>query len=463
MSWVSRVRSLGGLLLASWAAWASAGTDTFGFGLYMDRVPTMEEARANFTGAKFEPKVGCYLGAFLDLDSTLTETFQDMTGRIRRLPWEFESRTGRVHATYFFYMGYGSRLAKDWIAKLGNEGKIVHIALEPNNGLEFVREDAYLINLAKGMADTRAPIFLRFASEMNGPWVRYSGNPALYREKFRLVARVMREHAPNVAMVWCPYATPVRTIDSYYPGDDYVDWVGVNIYSVTFFDQNRRTPASHVHPATKLDYIYRKYSARKPVMIGEFGATHFSALENRSTTDFARRALKAMYEALPRVYPRVKAISYFNVNNLVLEHRRNNNYALTQNPEVLALYREIVAHPYFLSQKADPQGFAMESWAVPVEGNASGAMLPLRPVKVRQHQVLSGTVRLSGWMRDHRGDVTMRFLANGRTFHVGRTKETWEVDLDTRRLQRGPLKLELRAERRGEVIARYPITVVVKN
>src|SRR5690606_17176725 len=108
----------------------------------------------------------------------------------------------------------------------------------------------------------KAPIFLRYASEMNGDWVKYHGDPELYREKFRLVSKVMKERAPNVAMVWCPFSTPVGSIPDYYPGDEWVDWVGVNIYSVTYLNQNLDLPAAHIAPTTHLRYIYENYAER---------------------------------------------------------------------------------------------------------------------------------------------------------------------------------------------------------
>ena len=36
---------------------------------------------------------------------------------------------------------------------------------------------------------------------------------------------------------------PQSNIASFYPGDDAVDWVGVNIYSVTYFNQDKKQPA----------------------------------------------------------------------------------------------------------------------------------------------------------------------------------------------------------------------------
>lgn len=452
------------LLLATAISSSALAQRADGFALYVDRHPTDAEAQANFTNAKFEPRTGCYAGAFIDLDNTILETFKDSTGKVRRLPWAFESVVGKTHATYFYYMGYGRRLASDWITKLGQDGKIVHIALEPNDGLNLVMDDAYLTTLAKEMGQTKTPIFLRFASEMNGPWVKYHGNPKQYIEKFRLVAKKMREFAPNVAMVWCPYATPTNPIPSYYPGDEYVDWVGVNIYSVTFYNQDPRMSGKGVHPVEKLDYIYNRYAKKKPIMIGEYGATHFSALENTSTTEFAKKSIMGMYESLPRKYPRVKCINYFNTNNLTLEHRKNNNYAVTQNPEVLNLYRRIIGQDYFLSQPTDNQGFLADAAVqIPVSGEHPPSLYPLQPKPIVQKQELSGIVRLSGWIEDPTGAANMHFLINDKKVHVGYTKDEWFYEFDTTQFTNGRLKLELVAERSGKTLGRYPISVIIDN
>jgi hypothetical protein len=299
--------------------------------------------------AAFEPETGCMIGAYIDKDPLLT-TYRTVDGREHADPLEFDAITGKKHAMYFFYQGYGRPLPKNWVAELKARAKVVHIALEPNNGLEYVRDDEYLNNLAKDMAQTGATIFLRYASEMNGAWVAYGGNPRKYIEKWRIVHRVMKRHAPNVVLVWCPYTTPRESINDYYPGDAYVDWVGVNMYNVTYFNQNPRTPAMHVKPTDMLDQVYRTYSSRKPIMICEYGVTNFSALENRPVIDYAVKCITDLYAALPVKYPRVKCINYFNANALLISHRRNNDYSVTSHPRVLEAYRKAISNPYFLSK-----------------------------------------------------------------------------------------------------------------
>lgn len=430
---------VGGALLGT----AFAGANSLGLGVYLDRTPTNQEINANYTGAKHEPKVGCYLGAFIDLDSTLKQTFTDQTQKVRKMPEEFEAIVKKPHASYFFYMGWGRPIAVDWITYLGMTGKIVHIALEPNNGLSEVKDDWYLKHLADDLKKTEAKIFLRFASEMNGPWVKYSGNPKLYREKFRLVSQIMKKRAPNVAMVWCPYTTPRGPIDSYYPGDEYVDWVGVNMYSVTYFNQDRSQPAAHIHPIEMLEPIYNKYSKRKPIMIGEFGATHYSSLEKKSQVAFAQRAITSLYSALPRVFPRVKSIYYFNGNNLELAHRLNNNYAVTQNASVLQTYREAIASPYFLSSNtgriAKLEGignFSME----PVDGSSLPEfenVLPNRPMAVNTGDVLQGVASLSVWMKHHTGGLKVKVTLGDQVVHTATTKSGWSFTIDTKKFGNG--------------------------
>ena len=313
--------------------------------------------------AKYEPARGCYIGAFIDFDNMLNSPFKDQNGRVHQDPAAFEEFVGKPHAMYFFYLGYGKPLPLDWVKLLGQRGKFVHIALEPNDGLEFVENNEYLNSLADDMQRSGAKIFLRFASEMNGDWTNYHGNPTLYKSKFRMISKVMRNRAPNVAMVWCPYATPKYNISYYYPGDDAVDWVGVNFYNVTHHNNNVNAPSIYEHPTLLLSYVYHKYSARKPIMICEYGATHRSATLNYTCPYFARRKITTLYTALPTKFPRVKCINYFNGNNMdFLPLRAANDYSVTNDPIVLTSYRQAIASDYYLSAPAGTRPIHSRKW-----------------------------------------------------------------------------------------------------
>lgn len=398
--------------------------------------------------AMYEPEEGCYLGAYIDLASELQQVYVDQNGRSRKLPSEFEAIVGRPHAMYFFYLGYGKPLPLDWVRKLTAQNKFVHIALEPNEGLERVQDDRYLQDLADAMRESGARIFLRFASEMNGTWVKYHGDPDLYIEKWRLVTRVMRERAPNVAMVWCPYERPVGNIPDYYPGDDYVDWVGINFYSVTYFNQDRKTPAFHMKPREKLSYIYERYSARKPIMICEYATTHFSALEQKNLSAFAIHNIRSLYSDLQTMFPRVKAINYFNTNNLELEHRQNNNYSVTHDLEVLQAYREAIKPDYFLSS--------------PPDGLISGPG--------DEHRTLTSGVTLKGrnkiyfWPSDPKRVSTIELYLNGERISTMRGTADWFTTLYTPSFKPGEQTLNWRAfGPGGELLAQDELRVTIAH
>lgn len=291
---------------------------------------------------KFEPVRGCYLGAFVMRDENVNGSME-----------AFEQRVAKGHASYLRYVGYGQPFPTEWVKQVRRLGAVPNIAFEPNDGLRVVRDDNYLRGFAKAAASSGGPVFLRWASEMNGTWTAYSGNPWLYRTKFRLVARVFRQVAPNVALVWTPYCTPRGNIPDYYPGDDAVDWVGVNVYSVHHHNGQLEYPAAHEDPTELLRPIYERYAAKKPIQISEYAATNFCKACQQSMPDFAVAKMRRLYASLPKLFPRVKMIYWFSWDTIA-GGAAENNYAITGDAQVLESYRRLTASPYFLP-RLDPR------------------------------------------------------------------------------------------------------------
>ena len=293
----------------------------------------------------YEPATGCYIGAFVDLDNNVGGEIGD-----------FERLTGKKHATYFRYVGYGQPFPYKWVLDLHSRQAVPHIAWEPNEGLGPVKDDDYLHGWAQAAARAGGPIFLRYASEMNGNWMAYSGDPDQYVAKWRLVYKIMHEEAPNVVMIWCPYAMPRATIPLYYPGDDYVDWVGVNLYSVYHADGDPTKPPSE-DPRELLRYVYDLFAYRKPIAICEYAATHYCVATKTPVVDFCLDNMTKLYTSLPTQFPRVRMINWFSVdterNNLA-----HNNYSVTDNPQVLQAYSQLVGNTYFLSTVPDEVSLA---------------------------------------------------------------------------------------------------------
>lgn len=391
-------------------------------------------------GAVYEPASGCYFGALLVGDERFPNNFSG-----------FNQAAGKQHSVFFDYCHYGQRFPTRWAKAVKAVGGAIQIAFEPNGGLDTVRDDAYLQGFAREAAATRMPIFLRYAAEMNGNWTAYGGEERAqeYIRKWRLVFDVMRRLAPNVAMVWAPNAVPADNFARFYPGDDYVDWVGVNFYAVHHHNNDLSRPADWEDPADQLNVIYSQYAARKPIMICEFAATHFCRADGQSLPGFCTDKMRMLYSALPRRYPRVKAIHWFDLNTMA--HRVNagrdiNNYSLTDDPEVFSAYREVISSPYFLCdvQTRDTQASGVRY--VPLQPDAS----------------LSGTVRLSAWVHTYSDRPVIGYrLDDGE--EVALAARPYELEWDTTRVTNGPHQLEVFAFVGGRLAARTRLAVRIAN
>lgn len=308
--------------------------------------------------ARLEPPTGCYLGAFIDRDDNLkrlqfaSQTHGDVD--------EFRELVEKPHASYFMYRTYGRPFPLKWARYLKQRGAFPHIAWEPKS-LADVKDDAYLRKFVDDMIALDFPVMLRFASEMNGEWTPYHSDPKAYKEAFRLVYQATRR-APKVAMMWCPNTVPSQGIEDYYPGDDAVDWVGVNFYSVPFLDNDRTRPGEKIHPTDLLSGVYEQYSERKPIAVGEWAASRQSSLSPNPSTDFAKTKMSQLYSALPTKFGKVKMVNWYDSNNLLEARpgRQLNNYQLTSPPDVLAHYSDAISSPYYLKShdSASPRSFA---------------------------------------------------------------------------------------------------------
>ncbi|WP_166246198.1 stalk domain-containing protein [Paenibacillus turpanensis] len=294
--------------------------------------------------AKFEPEYGMYFGIYSELDPKVGNYF------IKN-----KDEYGKKPGISLFYWSWGLEFPQSYISRAKEAGSAVQIAFEPNGGLDEVTDGPYLRNFVRDAKAAGLPIFLRFASEMNGPWVAWHGNPEQYKEKFRLVADVIKEEgADNIAMVWSPNDLPHGNIDSYYPGDEVVDWVGVSLYNspYTVGDDGAMKSSLQSSPVEYFDAIYRKYASSKPIMISEGGVAHHDNTKNEDFTEWAQLNLQRLLQVLPYQYPRLKAVTYFNANIPAVDNPvvSRSNYLINDSEAVQSTVRGILASPYVLTE-----------------------------------------------------------------------------------------------------------------
>ena len=108
----------------------------------------------------------------------------------------------------------------------------------------------------------------------NDSYGRHDGAAKYIRAWRRIHDIFEREGATNVSWVWAPNGESIpdvywNRVSAFYPGDRYVDWVGLSAYNfgTTRYWSHWSSFAEIVRP------IYRAYSARKPIMVAETAST----------------------------------------------------------------------------------------------------------------------------------------------------------------------------------------------
>ncbi|HEB12229.1 MAG TPA: hypothetical protein ENI11_00960 [Actinobacteria bacterium] len=133
--------------------------------------------------------------------------------------------------------------------------------------------DDYIRAWLSEARDWKGPMFVRFAHEMNGnwyPWGNHLNTPADYVAAWRHVVDLSREiGATNITWVWSPNETREQDVlDHFYPGNDYVDWIGVSGFNWPGLEPWQRWRSfSQIYD----DFFSQVEKYDKPLMVAEIG------------------------------------------------------------------------------------------------------------------------------------------------------------------------------------------------
>jgi beta-mannanase len=202
-------------------------------------------------------------------------------------------------------------------------------------------------------------VLMRWGHEMNGnwyPWAGYingaagtdggaeggaddggvpSAGPAKYVAAWRHVHDIfVQEGATNVLWVWCPNDNDVPDAPwnhwtNYYPGDDYVDWVGIDAY-------NWGTSSScciwQSFTTLLTGSPYQDYSATKPIMLPETASAEVGGSKAAWIT--------AMHQALKTEFSGIRAVVWFDIN-------KETDWRINSSPSALSAYDSMALDPFF--------------------------------------------------------------------------------------------------------------------
>ncbi|MDD6484620.1 MAG: S-layer homology domain-containing protein [Clostridiales bacterium] len=287
------------------------------------------------------------------------------------------------------YIAYGNNESfNDWNRSVLNKdrekGRAVEIALNfegMSSQLQQVIDDTDYINRLVSFLQSYSdmPIFLRIGAEMN-VWEPLP-DAELYKQAFIKVSNAVRG-LNNVAVVWSVSHTSSwgRDFDEYYPGDEYVDWVGASLYCNKYFNGQTWSGNSLINefyfktgysadPVLLLEELAQKHGATKPIMLAECGSAYTTmGSVNDTDEEWARNRLKGIYNSIPMVYPQVKLIAYFNKR----VPNEKQYYDLTGSAVLQSEYNEVTKSPWFIQGKASntAQSFKKAENTVPVKGSS---------------------------------------------------------------------------------------------
>lgn len=267
---------------------------------------------------KFVPQTGILMTVGQDIDSI--NNYATSMGTVPAGVTNYVGITNLDGLNSNADAGAGRNNVGELAAAYPNSALVVGVSM--NGQVDAVAAGSYNNNidtLLTTLASYNRPVFLRWAYEVDGPWNGHSTNGVI--QSFRYVHdRIATLGFSNrIAMVWqtMSYCPIDSNIASWYPGDAYVDWVGLSYFAPQ--DCNGR----EVNKTADFAVAHNK-----PLMINEstpqryaIGELTYSADAARGTGRVGKTASQIWSEwfagyfgFMNRYSSNLKAVTYINAN-----------------------------------------------------------------------------------------------------------------------------------------------------
>lgn len=176
--------------------------------------------------------------------------------------------------------GSGASWAKKLLKHLGNSTGShfvvpqIGLSLPHGDDLHKVQSGEYdvaIAEVAKGLRALDRPAYVRVGFEFNGQWNNFPPGP--YKPAFRRIVAPWKADPKllgMVASIWdysCDSLPERRNASQWYPGDDVVDWWGVNIFGGV--SDNDPQGDSGPNASCVMDFVKEAQSRGFPVVLGE--------------------------------------------------------------------------------------------------------------------------------------------------------------------------------------------------
>jgi endoglucanase len=149
---------------------------------------------------------------------------------------------------------------------------------DERNTAEALREgifdgsyDENMRAICAGIGSLQSPVTVRWGHEMevdDGQFIWSNWQPQTYVAAYQRMITICREVAPQINAMWSPLGN--EGMEAYYPGDEFVDLVGLTVFGLQAFDQlNFDRDRSFVEILAPR--YERAVAFGKPVVVAELG------------------------------------------------------------------------------------------------------------------------------------------------------------------------------------------------
>ena len=214
---------------------------------------------------------------------------------------------------------WGERNAKrnDWLARI-------------NSG----QTDDYWREWAKNAKAFEADVILRFGFEMNGDWFGWGQQPKAFKSAWKRVHKIIREDAGarNVQFMFAPNVewdqrNKLAAIELYYPGDEFVELLGLDGYN--FGDSHSKDHRWQSYQTIFEKSIAKMSQANKPLFLSEIGCA-----EGPRKAQWIKEFLKSVTSD-----SRVKGFIYYNHFD---PNKGEPNWLLKSDPNTLKIFKDAI-------------------------------------------------------------------------------------------------------------------------
>lgn len=298
---------------------------------------------------------------------------------------EYEKKLDKSFSSIMWYLDWSTPFPAQDVQRVSDAGYMPHLTWEPwffadreKISLADILSgewDEYINTWAKDAAEYGGPLLLRWGHEFNGNWYPWSvakngQDPAVYVDAYKKIHDMFDSAgADNVQWIWCANAdsvpnTPWNDALKAYPGDEYVDWVGIDGYNFSGNDSFK----------TIFTRSYNQFVKKitKPVMIAEFATGGEGQKKGRWITEMA--------QDLQQHFPAVRSVNWFDID-------KEMDWRLMVDSETEASAQKAFSSDYFLSDAALFPVVAKE-YAKSASQNA--AVILDTPKKARQKALCQG-------------------------------------------------------------------------